>query len=307
MTRAEQADAHKPRVLVLLATFNGRQWIEPQVQSILAQTGVDVRLVVSDDNSTDGTWEWLTALAESHGEVTLLPRGTRFGGAARNFFRLIRDADLAQGDFVALADQDDIWLPGKLVRAVEMIGRTGAAAYSGNVTAFWPDGRSALIDKAQEQRRFDYMFEAAGPGCTYVLRSTAMQQFRQFLLTHWEPANEAALHDWLMYAWCRANGLKWFIDGEPMLQYRQHGNNQFGANHGMAAVRSRLRMMRSGWYRREIRRIAALVDATRVGAPRSLASDGTVPRLFLLRHWRELRRRTRDQLFFFVTVMFGIY
>lgn len=307
MELGPNASPRPPVVAVLLATYNGGPWVAQQVADILDQSGVHVRLIVSDDMSSDGTWEWLLALAENDNRVELLSRGQRFGGAARNFFRLLRDARLQSVDYVALADQDDIWLPGKLARAIEMMNLHHCVAYSGNVTAFWPDGRRALIDKAQTQRQYDYLFEAAGPGCTYVLNHATVLAFREFLTSRWEDVNEVALHDWMIHAWARATGLPWFIDRQPMLEYRQHGSNQFGANQGMGAIRTRLRMLKSGWYRAEIRKIARLVTGDVHALPTMLSSTGKVPLMFLLRHGAQTRRRARDRLFFFVTVMLGIY
>ena len=56
------------------------------------------------------------------------------------------------------------WFKDKLIRAVSAIEENNCNAYSSNVTAFWPDGKEALIDKAQPLRKWDYFFEAAGPG-----------------------------------------------------------------------------------------------------------------------------------------------
>ncbi|QWE93857.1 MULTISPECIES: glycosyltransferase [unclassified Cupriavidus] len=299
--------AGEPVVAVLLATYNGLPWVEQQVESILGQRAVSVRLMVSDDMSSDGTWEWLQELAGRDDRVVPLPRGERFGGAAKNFFRLLRDADLTGVDFVALADQDDIWLPEKLGSAVRELHMRDCAAYSGNVTAFWPDGRRTLIDKAQAQRRYDFLFEAAGPGCTYVLTIDTVRKFRRFLAQHWDEINAVSLHDWMLYAWSRANGYRWYIDSHPLMEYRQHDSNQFGANQGVGALRSRLRMLKSGWYRKEIRKIAQLVSQTAGGVPASLGRSGAIPRSFLLRNFSQVRRRARDRWFFLVTVMLGIY
>ncbi|MFJ1253093.1 glycosyltransferase [Cupriavidus sp. CuC1] len=295
------------QVAVLMATYNGRSWIEEQVCSILNQRGVVVMLVVSDDLSTDGTWEWLQELAAQDQRVRLLPHVGRFGGAAKNFFRLIRDVDFSCYDYIALADQDDVWHDDKLKVAHESIVEGRYAAYSGNVTAFWPDGRQLLINKAQPQRKYDFLFEAAGPGCSYVLRVSAALGFKEFLQKNWLAVNEVALHDWLIYAWFRANRMGWYIDERPKIQYRQHGGNQVGANQGLRAMRGRLKMIRSGWYRVEISRIASLLAAQLSELPASIPARGEVPRLFLLRHITEVRRRVRDRLVFLFAIMLGFY
>ena len=303
----EVLPSHKPHVAVLLAAYNGMRWIDEQVRSILQQEDVEVRLFISVDPSTDGTSDWCKRLAAEQGRVTILPEGEKFGGAARNFFRLIRDTDFSTYEYIALADQDDIWLHNKLKVAAEKIVNGKFAAYSGNVTAVWPDGHQLLIDKAQAQRRYDFLFEAAGPGCTYVLTVTKALEFKKFLLENWEAVNEVALHDWLIYAWFRGAGLGWYIDATPRILYRQHSNNQVGANQGFKAILNRLKMLRSGWYRTEIGKIARLIDKRLNLYQQIIRKDGTVSRLFLLRNVFEVRRRLRDRLFFLVVVILGLY
>ena len=106
--------AHPPRVLVLLAAFNGMEYLPAQMASILGQQAVAVQVVLSIDRSSDGTEAWVAQLAQQDARVSVLPGGQVFGGAAPNFFRLLSDVDMAGYDYVALADQDDLWHPDKL-------------------------------------------------------------------------------------------------------------------------------------------------------------------------------------------------
>src|SRR3990170_1693773 len=87
-----QSNPH-PRVAVLLATYNGVAYIADQFDSILNQQGCVVDVWVSDDQSTDGTWEWLQGKSRTEPRILLLPRTGRFGNAARNFYRLFRDSE----------------------------------------------------------------------------------------------------------------------------------------------------------------------------------------------------------------------
>ena len=148
-----------PRIAVLLAAYNGMQWIEEQLSSILLQEGVDLTVYISVDPSTDGTEEWCLAYAAEHPQVVVLPSAGVFGGASRNFFRLIRDVDLAEFDLVSFADQDDVWHADKLKRAAHNIKSRQLGGYSSNVTAFWRDGRTQLVDKAQPQVAWDYFLK----------------------------------------------------------------------------------------------------------------------------------------------------
>ena len=106
--------------------------------------------------------------------VHLLPTLLHRPGNNRNFLRLIRDTPLEETQYFALSDQDDdVWLPQKLERAVNELSRTGADAHSSNATAFWGDGRKRILVKSNRQRRFDHLLGSAGPGCTFVFRRSA--------------------------------------------------------------------------------------------------------------------------------------
>jgi rhamnosyltransferase len=59
------------------------------------------------------------------------------------------------------------------------------------------------------------------------------------------------VHDWLLYALVRASGGKWFIDGSPLVEYRQHGDNVQGEHHGIGAAWHRFLSLRSGFYREQ--------------------------------------------------------
>jgi rhamnosyltransferase len=264
----------------------------------LEQQGVDLDLIVSIDASGDGTEQWLNDLARQREQLVILPSGRRFGGAAANFFRLLTEADFTGFDYVALSDQDDIWLPGKLARAVEVVRSNGADAYSSNVIAFWPDGRRALVNKAQAQRRWDHLFEAAGPGCTYVLSIALVLHVRRVLLERASAVRRIGLHDWFLYAFARANGYRWQIDDQPGLLYRQHGRNEVGVNVGFTALLKRARRVANGWAFAQARLIAELVGAEDEELVRRGLAGGRVGAVWLALQVGECRRRPRDRIFF---------
>jgi len=110
-----------PKVAVLFAAYNGANWLVEQLDSILNQSDVRLTVCISLDLSTDESFDLCKRLADTHAEVKLLNYGERFGGAAPNFYRLISEVDFSSYDFVAYADQDDIWLPDKLKRACDVL------------------------------------------------------------------------------------------------------------------------------------------------------------------------------------------
>lgn len=289
----------KPKVAVLLAAYNGMEWIEEQIDSIFAQKNVDVTLFISVDLSSDGTDLWVQELVRKSESVYFLPYGERYGGAGANFYRLIRDVDFTDFDCISFSDQDDIWLEGKLERACTLISSNMCDVYSSDVTAFWTNGKRQLIKKSYPQKKYDHFFEAAGPGCTYVFNSQSATALQQFVQKTTDLADRVSLHDWFAYAFCRVNNFSWFIDDQPLMLYRQHDNNQVGINNGIKAYRKRLNLIKQRWYRKQVKNISELVD--------SLASRKLDSYFFRAFNATLFRRRPRDRIVLILMSIFGVF
>jgi rhamnosyltransferase len=300
------------KVAVLMATFNGEKWIQEQVESILRQENVHLTLFVSDDCSTDRTVTILTEISSRDDRVVLLPTGLRFGSAGKNFYRLLCDVDVEDFDYIAFADQDDIWLPGKLGRHVELIRQFSYEAVSSNVTAFWENGKTMLIDKSQPLRTFDYLFEAAGPGCSYVMSKRLSLLVRALLKDPASLAQDVALHDWLSYAVCRAMGWEWHIDPEPSVLYRQHSANVLGASSGFWAKMNRFGKLKDGWYRTQVQTVLQVCnflikDPDYVRIARALHSSSYFERLCLIKYLSSFRRKLSDRISLGLAIFFAIF
>ena len=289
-----------PRAVVLLAACNGAEYLVQQVDSILQQRGVQVSIVCSVDFSMDATLELLTAYARRDSRVAILPVHERFGAAAPNFFRLMGDSDLTQVDIVAYSDQDDIWLPEKLLRAWQCMQVSGAAGYSSNCMAFWADGRATLLDKAQPQRKWDHFFEAAGPGCTYVISATLASALQQRIRTCNVQLAGVDYHDWLTYAFARHNGYIWHIDKQAHIHYRQHAANQLGANVGWRSFRRRVLALHHGYGHDQAIKVARAIGAQNHPVVQRGLLGGRWGYLWLALQARGCRRRLGDQWLFVV-------
>jgi rhamnosyltransferase len=289
----------RQKVAVLLAAYNGMQWIEQQLLSIQAQVGVDLVIYISVDPSTDGTEAWCEAYAEQHSNVVLLPPAGAFGGASRNFFRLMRDVEFHDFDAVAFSDQDDIWDTDKLQRASLVIQTRGFDAYSSNVIAFWPDRSDCLLDKAQPQVAWDFLFEAAGPGCTYVMGKQLAKSLKSSILSNWQQLQDVSLHDWFCYAYARSHGYRWYIDPVSSMRYRQHESNQVGANTGLSSLVSRYKTIHNGWWFNQVQLIAHLVGLDKDPFVRSWREFRRIQLIKLSFYAWRCRRRVRDKVLFF--------
>lgn len=291
-----------PSVAVCLAAFNGVAYLQEQMDSILAQVGVMVTVFVSVDRSSDGTEAWFEKLQGQDKRVRLLTIGRVFGGAARNFFHLLQEVDFSAFDYVAFADQDDIWLVDKLKRAHGCMGEAGVDGYSSDIYAFWESQRCRYIKKSYTQRKWDYLFESAGPGCTFVLSQKLALDVQNFLQQQNKDAvKDVGLHDWFVYAYARAHGYGWLIDGRAGMMYRQHGQNQVGVNAGWVAFVWRARRILSGWGLRQARLIAELIGQGGDPFVRAWGCGERKGLLALALHASQCRRKPLDRVWFAVS------
>lgn len=284
------------KILILLATYNGARWLPEQIDSILRQRNVDVRILISDDLSADNTWIWLQELAKNDCRVKLLPRNEKFGRAAKNFYHLVEMADIAEADFFAYADQDDLWEQDKLIRQIELLEAGGYDGVSSDVEAFWENGKRVRIVKSQKQRKLDFLFESAGPGCTFLMTPWLISELKRLLATPELKVHDIGLHDWLTYAVCRTAGKKWFIDTFPTVRYRQHANNELGANKGIRALRSRLKKISAGWYYAEVLKISKVCQTLSQHAYLQAFCMALQHRKGLLKYVWQCRRKKLDRV-----------
>ena len=305
-TAPSPSNVSLPHVQVLLATFNGARWLDEQLSSIFAQTGVRVSVLASDHGSTDGTLALLSRWRAGGAAIEVLSGVAGGQGSAANFLRLVREHASAGIDYVALADQDDVWLPERLIRAATVMQQYTAVAYSSDVLAVWPDGRELPIRKSQPQRRFDYLLEPAGPGCSYVMTAAFAAALRAELTSRPERFDAVHQHDWLIYSFARTHGHKWIIDDQPGIHYRQHPGNEVGANVGLRGVRRRWNWVHSGLFRRQLLHVGILWRDAHEDTLRRFERFDWADRLMLALQVRQLRRRPKDQLALFFMLLLGV-
>ena len=300
-----------PRVCVLLSSFNGAEFIEQQISSILGQCGADVVVYVRDDGSSDLTEELLLGLAEREPRLRFVHdvQCGATGSPTKSFFRLFGLVDFSEFDYVALSDQDDIWLPDKLIRAVSALIRAEADGYSSDLLSFYENGVCRRVKKSSAQKRLDYLFQGASAGCTYVLS-------KQFALEVGSKFGDAqalerlpsrASHDWLIYALCRGHGRRWTMGHTANILYRQHASNVYGAQSGLAGLVSRWQLALSGWYFKQVLFLAEVVPITpehqRVFS--AIRRFSIADRVWLALNSVYFRRTHRDVLFLAIFFLVG--
>lgn len=201
-----------PKVSVLLATFNGEKYIEEFLDSLANQVGVEVNLYVSDDGSTDRTLEIIETFINKFKTVKFL-EGPKIG-PSRNFLHLLQNA---RGNFFSFADQDDIWLPEKLLRSVQAID---SADHPCLFTSSVADFNGSRISRKPFRLPLSIMRNNS-QGCTMVFNS----ELRSLLLNL--NAKDLIMHDWVALILAQIHGQVIF-DQNSYVHYRLHQNNFVG-------------------------------------------------------------------------------
>ncbi len=232
----------KKRTLILLATYNGGKYLPAQLDSFLAQTNDQWDLLVSDDGSTDDTLDILTsfkAQVSGRHEVTLLSGPQK--GCAQNFLSLIRH--IPDGtEFIMFSDQDDVWLPGKIARAQEVLAREQVQSQpvlyaAGSLVSNEALTQSVKSPALQRAPSFgNALVQSIGGGNTMMLNGPATALLRAAA----EDVDTIVLHDWWAYQLISGCGGKVIRDQSHLLYYRQHGGNVIGANNSIRGKLYRL-------------------------------------------------------------------
>ncbi|MGV8876253.1 MAG: glycosyltransferase family 2 protein [Rhodoglobus sp.] len=220
-------------ISVALCTHNGAAFIEDQLLSILNQSVAPTQLVVSDDASSDGTVGRVREVVGRYPEVRLTVfENDPALGVTKNFEQAIRACD---GDLIALSDQDDVWLPGRLQRfAAEFAARPAVVLLHSDARLVDASGAplghtlaSALGVTAAEVAALN-----ADDGFAVLLRRNlvtgACTVFRRSLVEYAAPFPAGWVHDEWLGVIAAAVSSTDFIS-EPTIDYRQHGANQIGA------------------------------------------------------------------------------
>lgn len=245
------------KVLVILASYNGEKYIKEQIESILSQEGVLVKIIVFDDLSIDKT----VALVRSNfidNRVEIVHNLKQTGSAANNFFGAIKGLSidyLNRFDYVSFADQDDIWLPQKLFSAIEKLTKDKSSLYLSNLI-LWEEEKNtkSIINKSYPQKKYDFLFEGGSAGCTYVFTTRFCKDLKE-VLHQFDYSNWVFFsHDWFVYFYARINNVKVSIDSNAYILYRIHGQNVHGQLNvfSISALLQRLKLIKQGWYFKSI-------------------------------------------------------
>lgn len=205
-------------ISVCMATYNGERYIDGQIRSILAQLKEDDELVISDDGSKDNTIKIITDIYDSR--IKLYHGG--FHSPIRNFENAIKKAS---GEVIFLADQDDVWLPGRVEAAMKMHNDP----HNPIILAIC---RAQVIDEyglPVLDSRFNHLYPTKRSFIRNLIRNHYMgccMSFKRELLDYILPFPEGIMmHD----SWIGLVAQFYFqcvlIGEQPYMQYRRYGTN----------------------------------------------------------------------------------
>lgn len=238
----------EPKIAVLMTTYNGEAFLAEQLDSILAQTHGNWTLTVSDDGSMDGTEAMVRHYQECWPGRLSWTCGPQQGFVA-NFMSLTANVP-SDADYCAWSDQDDVWLPGKLARAVgalKSFGQDDPALYCGRTILVDRDNReyglSPLMNRVPPSFA-NALVQCIAGGNTMVFNQPAKE------LIALGQGHDLASHDWWAYMIVTGAGGHVIYDPTPTLRYRQTGGNAMGSNKGIRAKAARLKAVAKGAFRK---------------------------------------------------------
>lgn len=210
------------KVNVLLSTYNGQEFLAEQLDSILAQKGVDIVLHIRDDGSTDQTKDILESYRGKFSKVKIV-YGNNLG-AKWSFMELLRNAD-SNCKYFSFCDQDDVWLPEKTISGIIKLDNLENKSPQLPLLYF---SRIQLADKhlvptkkTAHQTNIGFcnsLIQSSATGCCIIINSKAREliseKFPSFIM----------MHDWWCYLVCSSLGLVVY-DRNCYIYQRKHLNN----------------------------------------------------------------------------------
>lgn len=222
----------REKVGILLATYNGEQYIREQLDSILNQTYVDWVCYIHDDGSTDNTWQTIKKYEADYPDKFVVLNYEKCGGACKNFISLMK---YSSENYIMFSDQDDVWAKNKIevtLNRMKSIEADSDKPYAVFTDLYVVDENLEIISKSfmsyskhkpNKLMERDLFVANPAPGCTMMVNRKLLQMAS--LCKHPE---EVEMHDWWCMLIASIFGQIAYLD-EPTIYYRQHGTNTLGA------------------------------------------------------------------------------
>ncbi len=222
-------------ISVCMATYNGERYLRQQLESILSQLSEqDAEIVIADDGSTDETLQIVESLKDSR--IRVLPAGKHLG----TIYNYERALQAAKGDVIFLADQDDIWLPGKVAVVLDKLKECDLVMHDAYMLrqkdsqegAWQRSGKLSDI-RSYESGVVNNWWKNSFTGCCVAFRRDVLEKALPF------PKNLPMHDQWLGLVAERYFKVRWIE--EPLVEYRQHSSNATHIGNSPAGVLQKIK------------------------------------------------------------------
>ena len=208
-------------------------------------------ILVSDDGSTDNTIQLIEEKFKSNSKNRLRFRKNMVRGYGENFLRSLKDS--GNYDYFSFCDQDDIWLPEKLEKAINAIKLTERTTQKTDWPVFY-SSRTIIVDKnlnhinlSASKNKFqnfsNSLVENSGGGNTVVINRALKE-----LICKIPNSRKIISHDWIFYQICTFVDGEVIFDNEPKILYRQHKENLLGWKGSIGGKFSRLMLVFNNYF-----------------------------------------------------------
>ena len=220
-----------PRISIVMATYNGAAFLEEQLSSLERQSLPPAELVISDDDSSDGTDEIIAQFAKRAPFPVSIGKNRPGLGFRDNF---LRAAERASGDWIAFCDQDDVWREDKLARCADHMAQPEVTQISHQARLIAQDGAFlGLFDQgivtSGVRRPLFYDVWGTFWGFSLVVRRDVLgaAPIDPRFVDYVDPRFRISHDRWAFFL---AQTLGRTVEiAEPLVDYRQHSANLFGA------------------------------------------------------------------------------
>ena len=239
------------KIAMIMAAYNGGKYIEQQIESIRNQTHTDWELFVFDDRSTDQTYCIVEGISKTDSRVKII-RNDENAGATYNFLNALEHVfKLSSFDYYMFADQDDIWMPGKIAQTLALMQEeektSDIVLVHTDLRLVDATGRNVVADSFRKHGHLkhieDHVFERllAQPfvfGCTVMMNNALVRRMYPI------PKGVYAHDSWASLI-AAALGKVSYLD-TATIDFRRHGANVSGSA-AANSMRNRLLRITTGW------------------------------------------------------------
>ena len=219
----KEENLHKKKVSVAMATYNGKKYIQEQIDSILENLEKKDELIISDDGSNDGTIEIIKKNIKKDNRIKLINGPQR--GVIKNFENALLNCN---GDYIFLSDQDDIWLPNKVKTVMSYFEQDDKLIAIVHDAMVIDENNNVIMKSWFEHRNSKKGFLSNLIKNRYL---GCCMAFDKRLLKYALPIPEdIEMHDWWLGLCAELKGRTKFIN-ERLFMYRRHDNNVSSLNH----------------------------------------------------------------------------